>query len=327
METFHSTKGSLQWKKFFRLLKCSSHKEKMFFFFKNCSLKGSSMALLWKAPYGSFIVKCVFLLCRWKQIQIKPQENELFCASVSRSQTIRLLHLSQDKWTKDFGGEPIHVLWIHYNDFLISNVIKYCMWMRMGNLAIKKSNTFNYVKINEMTEHERTRESVKRSNLWATHWSGVSKCVIELVDWMIQWLLLKKGPEWMQGCRMNHLSEWFNDLLDLLLNRSESDIRWFEWMMWVWVKKSFEEIIQRITHFVAEQCVWVNQLREWFSESLVSLLNRSACLNESFVWMTQRITHFVAEQISLFEQIVWVNDSVNHSVHYWMDQRVWMNRL
>lgn len=54
--------------------------------------------------------------------------------------------------------------------------------MRMGNLAIKKSKTFNYVKINGMTEQERTRESVKRSNLRATHCSGVSKCVIELVD-------------------------------------------------------------------------------------------------------------------------------------------------
>ncbi len=182
----------------------------------------------------------------------------------------------------------------------------------------------------------------------------------ESLEWMIQWLTcfvtgwisVFERISWMndsmthlfrywmnQRIWTNLLSEWFNDSLVSLLDESAYLNESLEWMIqwltcfvtgWISVFERISWVNDSMTHlfrYCMNQCIWTNLLSEWFNDSLVSLLDESAYLNESLEWMIQGLTCFVTGWISVFERISWMNDSMTHLFRYWMNQRIWTNLL
>ncbi len=110
-------------------------------------------------------------------------------------------------------------------------------------------------------------------------------------------------------------------------------IQWLTCFITGWISV-FEQIswmndsMTHLLHYWMNQCFWTNLLDEWFNDSLASLLDESVFLNKSLGWMIQWLTDFtcfITGWISVFEQISWMNDSMTHLLHYWINQCFWTN--
>ncbi len=173
--------------------------------------------------------------------------------------------------------------------------------------------------------------------------------VFEQISWMND-SMTHVLHYWMNHCFWtNLLDEWFNDSLTDFTCFITGWISVFEQIYWMndsmtqcfitgwiivfeqisWINDSMTHWLHLI-HYWMNQCFWTNLLDEWFNDSLASLLDESLFLNKSLGLMIQWLTDFtwfITGWISVFEQISWMNDSMTHVLHYWMNHCFWTNLL